>query len=525
MKKVFCDRSRVEQFQRCPRSRWLGYHEGPERLGVQGARKPLPLVVGGSVHVGLQHLLLGHGEQAAVDAALADLQSYAERLELDTTEQAGQAVQVADPLTTQLTESAFKELGLAADDPLVAGIQKDAAEGARGFDLYLQKEQGALVEAMVRAYARRRLRPLLEQYEVLEVEREGEWLLSEWDTQTETEGLPDGLPDPRQLWFMSRPDALLRDRQTNDLLLLSFKTAASWDIRKAKDAEHDMQGLSEGVEVERRLGEWWEAINGSDKHHPVLKDIPIATQNFLRSLSSPPRILGIRYEYLLKGERWKDSDLAGKFGFECRSQKSPLIRGYLNPGMAAGDEQWNVSWDYVKDDGSKSKLYYKNWRSSPVWERMSIREWIDKLDGAEEVTTAEVDSVGQDMRSLGWRCDAQATGYLTAHPLDECFIPPIMVYRNDDELRDWIEQVEAQEVAIAQAAEMIHAATDEGEKRHLLNVHFQNVRRACEYPTTCQYTKICWGGEDIRREPLASGLFVVRAVNHKQELSQQVKEN
>jgi hypothetical protein len=46
------------------------------------------------------------------------------------------------------------------------------------FDRYLRAEQGALVEAMMRAYMRRRLRPLLEEFQILEVEREGTWELA-----------------------------------------------------------------------------------------------------------------------------------------------------------------------------------------------------------------------------------------------------------------------------------------------------------------------------------------------------------
>lgn len=36
--------------------------------------------------------------------------------------------------------------------------------------------------------------------------------------------------------------------------------------------------------------------------------------------------------------------------------------------------------------------------------------------------------------------------------------------------------------------------------------------------TTCAYSKVCYGGEDIRRDPLASGLYKIRSVNHPQEL-------
>ena len=139
-------------------------------------------------------------------------------------------------------------------------------------DEYLYQEQKALVEAQVRAYARRRLRPLLDAYEVLEVEREGEWELA------------DGL------WFMSRPDALLRDRQTGDLYIQSFKTGASWDVRKGKDAEHDAQGLSEGVEIEKRLAEWWaDKCRGTQRFTAdasVLNRCPTARRGFSESATS-----------------------------------------------------------------------------------------------------------------------------------------------------------------------------------------------------------------------------------------------
>src|SRR6266478_9855252 len=102
-------------------------------------------------------------------------------------------------------------------------------------------------------------------------------------------------------------------------------TAAQWDVRKARDAEHDMQGLSEGVEVERRLAEWWPLAQATDQQW--LHDLKLAPQSispamltYLRSLPAPPRILGIRMEFLLKGSRWKDKDLSAKVGFDAWTQ-------------------------------------------------------------------------------------------------------------------------------------------------------------------------------------------------------------
>ena len=302
---------------------------------------------------------------------------------------------------------------------------------------------------------------------------------------------------------MSRPDALLRERSTGHLHILSYKTAASWDVRQARSAEHDMQGLSEGIEIERRLGEWWREIDDV---------VPKSMGDYLIGLDEPPRVMAIRYEYLLKGDRWTDKDLTRELGMEVRSQRSPLVRGYYNAGMVSGDEQWNVAWEYLKESGTgeTSKLYWKNWRSTPVWEHMSVKRWIDLLDATTRV-------VEDPEHWGGWKSDAQATGYLQSHPLDDQFIPPITVYRQDDDLRDMVEQLEARERRVAEAVAQVNAAADEGERRHLLNVHFPQTRRACYYPTECTFTRVCYGGEDIRREPLASGYYKERELNHPQE--------
>jgi hypothetical protein len=523
---IHTDRSRCETAQRCNRARWLAYHEGPSGMGITSAKKPLALALGGAVHVGLADLLMSASapgwdgsegqmrlaENVAVTQALADFATFdAGRLEPDLAESAAQDLSTLD-----------------------AGERERVRSDV---DQYLYDEQRALVEAMVRAYARRRLRPLLEQYEVLEVEREGEWKLADW---TRDDYETQAIENLGEIRFMSRPDALLRDRQTSDLYIQSFKTGASWDVRKGRDAEHDAQGLSEGVEIEKRLGEWWQLIRDAEaaakdgREHPnvtickpgeVVTDdgreikavtyfyesqMPGAMYRFLRAAPAPPRVLGIRYEFLWKGERRRDKDLTARFGVETRSQSSHLVRGYHSPGMTDADAAWNWSWEYAKEGGETSKLYWKAWRGAAVWEHMPIRDWIDKLD-ATVLTTAE------EGREVGWSGPAQATGFTTAHPLDLAFHPALIVYRNEDDLRDWIEQTESQEVEIAERVAAVRSASDEGEKRSLLNRHFRQSRHACIYPSECQFTRVCYGGEDIRRDPIASGLYQIRQPHHAPE--------
>ena len=318
---VFTDRSRIITAQRCRRQRFHEYHDGEAGVGIVSARKPLPLAVGGAVHAGLAVLLAGGQrvwnaeaafhlaipqwamlEEDAVNVALMDFTEYAGKLDVDATERA-----TFDALASGTPVEASAEAESLADPAFVEYARRKSARAAdakSAFDAYLYAEQSALVEALVRAYARRRLRPLLEEFEVLEVEREGTWLLSEWISNVRTRELDiavcsnDLLPDV-ELYFMSRPDALLLSRADRQLYLLSYKTTSGWDVRKARDAEHDMQGLSEGVEVEKRLGEWWYRIHGRQEGPdpapfmaPSPTEMSLRVSAFLRSdscVSLPPR--------------------------------------------------------------------------------------------------------------------------------------------------------------------------------------------------------------------------------------------
>ncbi len=329
--RIYTDRSRVISWQRCNRARYLNYHQ--DGVGIQPSKTPLPLAVGGAVHAGLEVLLrdgqaflnahpsaaqpveFGTGgwstiEEKAVAAAVADLAEHRGALELDLAESTAQSDAAAtQDANAQFAQQLAGSIGMTVEEAGLALQPADPSARAREWDEWLWSEQSALVEGMVRAYARRRLRPLLEEFEVLEVEREGEWLLSVQPHCIHTDendhqacGRCGFGPQVNadfdapcyELWFMSRPDALLRSRSDNSLYLLSYKTAATWDVRKARDAERDMQGLSEGIEVERRLAEWWEQIHVTEASTIRIDDASPTMIAYLRSLSAPPRILGIR---------------------------------------------------------------------------------------------------------------------------------------------------------------------------------------------------------------------------------------
>jgi hypothetical protein len=421
---------------------------------------------------------------------------------------------------------------------------------ATGVDEYLKKELAALVEGMVRAYARRRLKPLLEEFEVLEVEREGSWKLGDIPLTKNIDdlcahcnyprndhhyrgGISNGIcyrfeesREAQELFWMSRHDGLLLERSTNQLYLLSYKTTGSWDRRKKQDAEIDMQGLSEAVDVEKRLYEAWLFLkdnseialtlaNGTAQNPAFSRDtmdradkcinerVSLRIAQWLSTLPAPPKILGVRYEYILKGTRRQDKKdplLPGRY-----VQESPLIRAYLSGGITSEDLRWAPNYEWHSLEGKQRRVDYRSWRKAAVWEHMPVAKWIQMLDEGEYWP-----GKGEDFDEHG-----QATDVLA-----DQFIPPVIVYRNDDDMRDWLEQVEAQEVGVALAASEVRHAKDEGETRSLLNRHFPQTRTACCWPGPCAFMKICYGGEDIRRDPLAhSDLYQIREANHPIEMA------
>lgn len=530
-------------------------------------------------------------EDRAVEAALADFaQEFGEGVELDPEEQAareareGQKV-LGDGLgLVQPTQTS--SLGSPLDSPIV--IEFDGmlgldpiAQDTTGVDLnnsyggitrtafqsnddYLREELAALVEGMVRCWSRRRWRKTLEEFEVLEVEREGAWKLGEVPFENDREwfclrcgwvgeepwrmlgneycpichsgGEGTDVPHPyyaysraktAALHFLSRHDALLLERSTGYLYIQSYKTTGSWDRRKELDAQVDMQGLTEAVDIELRLNKWWHEIHDGPTaatNPRVVQSYEVwawgadtmvktkAIYNYLASLPSPPSVLGIRYDYLLKGSRKKDKkDITAPDRYV---QESILCRAYKQEGITSEDRRWAWTYDWKDEGGKGRRLDYRSWQKAPVWKSMLISSWIDMLDKG-EVQEGAMDDGGNLLDALA-----------------EQLLPVITVYRNQDDLRDLLEQMEAQEIKVAQDVEEVRRAEreeGEGGKRSALNRLFPQTRSACSYPGICQFrstpTKpgLCFAGALTAREAEAGGEFVARKPNHPREGGQSNK--
>jgi hypothetical protein len=399
------DRSRFITYQRCPRSRYLEYEW--QGIGLRKVRQAIPLAVGLYTHTGLAALLSGRPLDEAVAIALSGYAAETKR----------------------------------------RGLEMEPGEDAA----YVYDETRAMIEALLRVYALRGLPKLLEQFDILEVERE-----DLWDTFAPGIG------------WMSRADGLAREKDSGDLYVLSFKTAAQWDARTDRQNQHDVQGLSEVAAIEARLG-------GNEK------------------------ILGVKMIYLLKGRREEYPEDGGQW-----ITQSHLLRGWSREGITGQELAWRYKWagpDVWPDSGKpKGHTLGKGWTRFNVWEQPGgVKAWIDLLDTG----TVQPDA---------------------GDPLDAVIYEPLPYFRQQQDVDDWHAQAAWQEDRIAKAVREIEAneilvalAAAPISQRTVLNALFPQHRHSCDYPSKCQFQEICFGDDTMLTNPLGSGLYERRTPNHQPE--------
>lgn len=318
------DRSAILSFQKCNRDRWWSRHFGGK--GLQGKSKSLALSFGGSLHEGLAPLVLGKDIEHAV-------------------------------LTAKLQLSlAFEEKKVETEEP--KQLEMDA------------KEQGWLVEALLRAWELYEGKTFRETFEVLEVEEEGRVELG------------DGIV------LLFRPDAVLRERATGDVYVLSWKSTSAFSQMTTQQSSVDMQSMSEVYGVQEKLG---------------------------------LKVEGVLYKYLVKGRR-KFDDYNNRWMNDSR-----LI--YCWKKLEAdefGLHDFAHSFNYTDDEGKNRRLG-KGWQLVPVADHYpgGIKAWIEALAG-NQITPRNV------------------------NVFDSIFPQMLPVVRREDEIESWKRQVVSQEGRVRQ---------------------------------------------------------------------------
>lgn len=409
-------RTAMETHHACPRKRFLGYEwmrglpvslpSGETVIhcgGLSQAKPASALLTGSAVHEGFASLL---ASCKRLDLGGEGWQSMRRdpnwHLQIDVAAQ------------TALTyfDRAALEQGISF------GLDPGAAE-------WYTSEQRALVEGLVWIAGLRLVPELISHYRIVDVERE------------ERMELGAGVRP-----FAARADALLAERDSGDLSVFSLKTGAMYGRKEEMKFKRDVQGLSEAIALERRLGQ---------------------------------KIATVQMALLIKGTR-RLNEKAGR-----KEHYSPLTRAWRLMDPLTGIQQWAWSYDTPKVNAKTGESYIgklgKDFTATPAWEYPGgIRAWVLALDR------------GEIQGELG---DALAG----------CMAVPEPWARAESEMEDWLEQALVQEREVEEGAEVVNlnlAAGNLSVARRMLNIHFPQNRSACiSYNQSCSFDAVCWGGQGL----------------------------
>lgn len=330
-------RTHAQDYLNCKRYRyWRTLYR---QTGIEPVRSSIPLVVGSSVHVAIEHILhgvinewgdVGHGydtkDEWIEGAVKCGLKYYDD-------------------------ECARRELDIAQDEELP----------------FVMQEQRAMIEAIVRGWIAFILPQLLEEYHVVGIEREDVFKLADIVHDKKRYRLAKGYSMGDQklgeqgiadtLWWQSRADIDLQSKRTGELYVASIKNLRAWDDLHAKNSELDQQGFSELYAAEQARG-----VNYA----------------------------GVQMLISIKGSRRKGWNSEEGTTDGPKLQDSFLVRPWMKQGITSDGDSfaWKSSYTCTephkmgngrKCDGGKNHRLGKEWSRVFIWEVMSVAEWIKLL--------------------------------------------------------------------------------------------------------------------------------------------------
>jgi len=236
--KNFSYRSGVETNWRCPRAGYLEqFYLG---TGIQKSPHAYWLDVGNAVHLGLARFL----EHATHNKKVLMLTGVGECLALNQHETQACIQEALDFWDTCGQREVLHEVHFT--------------------------EQRLLIECLLWAFYYHTLPTFLQTYEILWVEKE----------------ITEIIPGRPRYMFMSRPDAIVRDRSTGELVVISWKTIDDPNEWRRLFFKQDLQGMTEA---------WW-------AEH-FLHSGPQELYTALGKSGEPPKISYVQTIYLVKGKR------------------------------------------------------------------------------------------------------------------------------------------------------------------------------------------------------------------------------
>lgn len=393
-------------------------------------------------------------------------------------------------------------------------------------------EQTLLVEALLTAFNVYALKPFLERYTVLGVEEQI------------TEALER---DAFTLHRMSRPDAVVVDKRTGELSVISWKTIDNPTEARRKEFRKDLQGFTESwytqqwlkgkkrmirKELLRILGE------GDDEMTP--EAIKVMGQKIIAMADQPAQVDTVQTIFLVKGPRVRLDKQTGDEEGENDNYE------WVN--TLSEQEAYNGAWrqdsfllyPWVFQAGASGGIA-ANRRASSREELGAVNPlaWKYKYKRPGNKTNS---NIGKDYirRAIGLDCDMSLTDWIgklgrgevfpstydksLPNPLDGVIVWETPRYLDQDLMPRIIHQTEVSELARVEWALYVWDVLEnhgEDEARKVLDECFPQQVKSCDSPWKCEFSDPdgpCYSAQPLSMTELPEG-FERRVPHHALELN------
>jgi hypothetical protein len=452
----YTHRSGHETGQYCPRRRYLAYHH----LGTGvNLFPPIYFDIGTAVHAGLAYLMLSTNEAFDRPDDLAFRENVAN-------------------LAVALSIDYFRKT------PVYQTL-----------DQFSRSEQETLIAGLLWAFYYRAWPAFINKFEVLFVEESSE------DVVEYSSG--DQL---HRLHTLSRPDVIVRDRHTLEVVAINWKTINSITDERRENITNSLQVNLEAYYAERlfdryMMEQWVPTMPAGLRGNALAEHM----QAELIAYQSQPREINYtQIVYLVKGPRVLtlpdgtevSTDLEDTYTDEMKTwrQDSWLCYQYVNLGddgpkgrsRKTAEEFPPVAWStrYYKPDNVSYNLLGAAYKKQPIWETESvgpdsmIQRWVARLNEG-----GVFPSTMKDQRN-------------PVNPLDKVVVFEQPIYRNETRQRRLREQFIEDEIRInSRLVDLqVNYCGDnppEGDLEDGLDKLFIQHLISCRKPTRCEFDRVC----------------------------------
>lgn len=453
--KRFTSRSAALTYQTCKRKRYYAYHWGNHGLSSEAI--DLFLETGTAIHRGLQNLL-EHCRLEHPDGAFEE-------------QCVNQSVELA--------------INLFREDISKASISLKETETAQA--AWIIAEHECLIEGLIRAFAIKRLPNLLNEYEILSVEKDE--IFYEFSNE---------------VFWQSKADAeFLTKDYSLGVVVCSIKTASEYADNTIRNLLTDMQGNSEWASVQARLLREFEVFKARyDEATPkeLLNNSYHKYFVWCMIHNVKPKVYAVQYEHLVTGE-WRDDDKTG-----LRKRRSFLVHPYKLSMMGTFSVFGNTSVTSPSTDYKwkvNAGRQPKGWEKINIWEDVGILNWINML------------ATGQVQPEEG-------------DPLENIIRTSELIFRDRNDgaqLKEWHESTKYQEELIAKNLDILESHAEWARKNNnwklfetALNQLFPKETQTCwnYYGRHCEYARICHEMYNIN-DLISANILVNRNPHHEPE--------